>query len=228
MIVGSTLAVTGILLPIFVDGWPLNGTVMMFISMVCAIAVFAIVSLATSRQPFDMQRMLHRGPYKVAEDQTERPLEDRPLANWKRLLLGYDRNFTRGDRFLSAALFSWTMALFGAFIVITLINLVSPWSDRAWWRWVMFNNIWLPIVVGVITTIWFTIGGLRDLKRLFARLRAKPRDAQDDGTVTDDPNPEDRAPQLAARRSQMDALAAAIPSSGVPIDGEPATGECPG
>jgi len=201
MIVGSSLAVTGILLPIFVDGWPLNGTVMMFISMVCAIAVFVIVSLATSRQPFNMQRMLHRGPYKIAEDQTERPLEDRPLANWKRLLLGYDENFTRGDRFLSAALFAWTMTLFGAFVVITIINLISPWSDRAWWRWVVFNNIWLPIVVGVVTTVWFTIGGIRDLRRLLQRLRTQPRDAMDDGTVVADHNADDQSPS-GARASQ--------------------------
>ncbi|HEV7300239.1 MAG TPA: hypothetical protein VGN72_12790 [Tepidisphaeraceae bacterium] len=191
MIVGSGLAVAGILVPMLVPGWPLNGTTMMFISMLAAIAVFIVVSLSTCSQPFNMQRMLHRGPYSVREDETQRPLEDKPLANWKRLLLGIDENFSRGDRFLSGALFTWTMTLFAAFIIVTAINLVSPWSDRAWWRWVVVNNIYLPIGIGLLTTVWFTIGGIGDLRRLFHKLRTQPRDVLDDGMVVDHQNLED-------------------------------------
>jgi hypothetical protein len=37
--------------------------------------------------------------------------------------------------------------------------------------------------VSVVTTIWFTWGGVRDLRRLFVRLRAVAADRTDDGTV---------------------------------------------
>lgn len=220
MVVGSGLAVTGIILPMVVEGWPLNGTLMMFIAMVTAIVVFVVVSLATSSRPFDMDRMLHRGRHAVADDATDRPLEDKPLANWKRILLGIDENFTRGDRFLAGALFTWTMLLFGAFLVVTLINLVSPWSDRAWWRWVLFNNIYLPIVVGVITTVWLTIGGLADLRRLFRKLRSQSIDALDDGTVADHQNLEDRGQRMSRPivSTTRDASASADDASGLEIE----------
>src|SRR5690606_34688979 len=170
--------------------------------------------LTTTRQPFNMQRMLHRGPYAVAEDRTQRPLEDRPLANWKRLLLGYDQNFTRGDRFLSAALFTWTMTFFAAFVIITAINLISPWSDRAWWRWVLLNNIALPIVIGFITTIWFTIGGVRDLRRLLHRLRTQPRNVLDDGTVTDRADHPGPSPATARAADELSPAAPTEPAAG--------------
>jgi SSS family solute:Na+ symporter len=38
-------------------------------------------------------------------------------------------------------------------------------------------------VIGVVTSVWFTWGGVRDLRRLFRSLRSVKRDALDDGTV---------------------------------------------
>jgi hypothetical protein len=50
-------------------------------------------------------------------------------------------------------------------------------------------------VVGAFTTIWFLIGGCRDMGELFRKLKTVRRDAADDGTVighrlpTDKPTP---------------------------------------
>jgi hypothetical protein len=37
--------------------------------------------------------------------------------------------------------------------------------------------------MGVVSTVWFTIGGVWDLKRLFRRLRENEQNELDDGSV---------------------------------------------
>ena len=41
----------------------------------------------------------------------------------------------------------------------------------------------IPFVVGIITSVWFFIGGVIDLRRLFRDLEARKRDFSDDGRV---------------------------------------------
>lgn len=183
MFVGSGLAVVGLILPIFIQNMPLNDNWMMLIAMLSGITAFVLVSLATCRAPHDMELLLHRGEHAIADDQVAPG--GGVVANWKRVLLGYDENFTRGDRILSATMFGWTALIFSVFIGITLTNaLFGVWSERSWWRYFVINNVYMPLVVGVITTVWLTVFGLRDLRRLFERLRTLRSDASDDGLVS--------------------------------------------
>ena len=55
----------------------------------------------------------------------------------------------------------------------------------------MINNLILVGVVGIISTIWFTIGGTWDLMRLFKRLEAKETNLHDDGRVVGHVSSED-------------------------------------
>lgn len=184
MFVGSGLAVLGLVLPMVYANFPLNGNWMMLLAMLSGIAAFVVVSLATCRQPHDMQKLLHRGAYAVADDQVA-TTQNRQIAPWKRVILGYDENFSRGDRVLSATMFGWTALIFAVFAVITLANAVfGVWSEPSWWRYFVINNVYLPLVVGVVTTLWLTVFGLRDLRRLFERLRTLRSDAADDGLVS--------------------------------------------
>ena len=57
------------------------------------------------------------------------------------------------------------------------------WSERAWWQFFTFNNVYMPLVVGCITTVWLTIFGFRDFRRLLVKLRTLHSDASDDGLV---------------------------------------------
>jgi hypothetical protein len=50
---------------------------------------------------------------------------------------------------------------------------LSYW--RAW--------TWFVFFTGFAIIVWFTIGGFRDLRRLFRRLRLRETDIRDDGRV---------------------------------------------
>jgi SSS family solute:Na+ symporter len=151
---------------------------------VSALLTYVLVSLLTCRRDFDMDKLLHRGRFSVADDAMRELTEEQRVKSWKRLFLGFDEHFTRGDRIVSATLFGWSMFWFAVFVVVTLSNMFgAPWTNRDWWRYNLIQGILLPLIIGPLTTIWFTFGGLRDLVRLFRRLAVMKRDEQDDGTV---------------------------------------------
>ena len=65
---------------------------------------------------------------------------------------------------------------------ITAYNNIVDVSEASWARFWHFY-IWLVLISGILTTIWFTIGGCFDLKHMFARLKDVQYDEDDDGTV---------------------------------------------
>ena len=184
MIVGSGIAVVGVVAPVIVDHFPLNGNWMLLISMVAGIVSYVVVSLATCRAPADMDELLHRGRFAIAEDAMAVRATSSAIGDWQAKLLGFDEHFSRSDRRIAWLLFAWTALTFITFVVVALLNIFGPrWSERAWWTHFTILNIYLPLVIGAITTVWFTLGGLRDLRRLFDKLRNQPRDVDDSGFV---------------------------------------------
>jgi len=181
MIAGSTLAVSGIAMQNMIPNFPVNGQVMFFLAMVVSIICYVVVSLMTCREPCDLNRLLHR------TGAAARPRVLFSPRQWLEALLGFDANFTRGDKILSSAVFSWHMLLFGVFLVITAWNLSRVWPDSWWWNYNVVNML-VTLGIAVVTVIWFTIGGLRDLVRLFRTLAQKRDNPLDDGTVIDHRN----------------------------------------
>lgn len=192
MAVGSGLAVFGIFAQRYIEHFPLNGNWMMFISMISAIVVYVVISLATCRVPVDMDKLLHRGRYAVREDQVRE--RDGRIPGWQRTILGIDEQFSRADRRMSWAYFAFTMTMFAAFLVVSIISVIWPWSERGWWNWFTVTSVYMPMIIGTITTVWFTIGGARDFKRLFARLRDPTRDVSDVGIVDHPVTPQSETP----------------------------------
>ncbi len=175
------------------DKFPVNGQWMWFYAFSLAIVAYVVVSLLTCRMPFNMDRMLHRGAYARAEDRPVTAGVER--RNWLDRYLGIDEEFTRGDRVLSYSVFAWTMFTFLIWLVATVVNLVPgwQWSGAGWALYFRYNGIWMPLVVGIITSIWFSWGGVRDLVRLFRRLSALHRNTLDDGRVVGHQNADDAA-----------------------------------
>lgn len=180
------------------DKFFINGQWMWLYAFVSAIAAYIIVSLLTCREVFNMDRMLHRGIYARKDSVQPGPAPtDRRKKGLLHSYLGIDEDFTRGDRWLSYLVFIWTMALFAIWLVVTLLNLIPAyrWSNDAWADYFWIMGILFPLVVGVITSVWFSWGGIRDLRLLFRRLAVANRNELDDGRVIDHRNADDLAAQ---------------------------------
>lgn len=72
-------------------------------------------------------------------------------------------------------------------------NLLSPWPISWWSTFWHVAAIGIPVTITVVTSIWFTWGGLRDIRALFRRLREEAVNPLDDGFVVDHQNLDEKA-----------------------------------
>ncbi|MGE4489826.1 MAG: sodium:solute symporter [Kiritimatiellales bacterium] len=183
MLVGSGLSVGGIIVRQMVPGFPLNGMEISFYSTLLAIGIYVAVSLLTGRKSFNLDRMLHRGEYAVKTDQTDVAVTQSAKGfRWSKLI-GIDEKFSRSDRWISGSVFLWSVFWVVVLIVGCIWNAIQPWSNHVWsvfWWW---SAIMIPLAISVGTTVWFTIGVLKDLRRFFTALQKERVDDADDGTV---------------------------------------------
>jgi len=194
MIIGSTLAVGGIIAQQVIPHFPLNGQYIFCVAMASSVFAYIVVSLATSRHPHDMEKLLHRGRYAV-DPVTGEPLPPVKLPDrtW-RGILGIDEGSSRADKFQCITLFSWSLAWLAAFAIITIWNLIRPWPTSWWVNWTLWTSVILAFVICIATTIWFTWGGLIDLRQLFIRLQTLTVNELDDGRVSDVPDADHETP----------------------------------
>ena len=194
MIVGGLLSVAGLLVqqtwPSHLAPWllakfsantwiaahaaafPYNGRQIMFGAMLTALATYVIVSLF-NRKEFDLETMLGR------EARALHDAESAPRFGWRERLaelMGSGHEFSRGDRLVSRFTLGWTLAWWVLFIVGTVYNLFVDVPDSSWarfWRW----NIGLSAPLGVLATVWFLIGGIKDFRQMLRDLRLKHEQA---------------------------------------------------
>jgi len=164
------------------DKCPFNGKQLSVFTALCAFAGYITVSLLTCRKNFDMDRMLHRGVHAIADesDIVERPKRE---FRWGKYI-GIDEHFTKGDRILSWVTFCWSIGwqLISVGIVLWWF-FVGKLSDTWWFNWMVVTAIWIPMFLGVITTVWFSIGTTTDIIDLLKTLNIAKRNDSDDGTV---------------------------------------------
>ena len=184
---GSGLVTGGIISrQIWGDGFPLNGAQIAFFGSISACVVYGITSLLTCREDFDMDRMLHRGAYAV-ESEKKYETKSKTRVTWGKLI-GLDEHFTFGDKILAGGLFGWSMIWFGVFVVGTAWNFIAPWPITVWSNFWYVVGIGIPIFFAFVTAIWFTWGGIRDMRVFFRRLREERVDALDNGMVVNHHN----------------------------------------
>ena len=187
LLTGSGLVTGGILArQIWGDGFPLNGVQISFFGSVSACLVYAVTSLLTCREDFNMERMLHRGAYALdAEKKFETKSKTR--VTWGKLI-GLDEHFTFGDKILAGGLFGWSMIWFGVFVVGSLWNFIAPWPIGVWSSFWFFVGIGIPVAFALITSVWFSWGGIRDMRLFFRRLKEERVDVLDNGMVVNHHN----------------------------------------
>ncbi len=192
MITGSVLAVSGIYIQQVKPDFFLNGQEMFFVAMVSSSLIYIVVSLA-SKKHFNLDEMLHRGKYGIEP-------ESEPHKRFRGLeALGFSRNFSLGDSLIFFATLGMILSYFGLFLAGIVYHLIWGTTD-SWWLgfWRLF--IWGGIIQAIVITIWFTIGGFRDLKHMLKSLREATRDEADDGMVISGHNRDEITPQAASVR----------------------------
>ena len=174
------------------DKFPINSQEIFFFTMLGSVLIYVVVSLLTCREPFNMERLLHRGPYRR---------EGAPIRHdirgardfLRKALLGINEQYTRGDRILAWSVFVWVLVWnFGCtFLGVLIWNLIRPWPAHWWAHWFFIERFVLGGAIAVVTTVWFTWGGTRDLIRLFRDLKTKETNPLDDGRVIGHVNADD-------------------------------------
>jgi len=168
------------------DKFPINSQEMFFMAMVLSISLFVIVSLLTSKEPHNMDRMLHRGKYRrEGEILTHEKITFR---NAFRKLIGIDSQYTTGDKVLawSVFIYSFGWGFLVSFVGVAVWNFISPWPQHWWGTWYYIIYVVVGcMLVGAVSTVWFTIGGTRDMLRMFKALAVKETNMLDDGRVVD-------------------------------------------
>ena len=155
---------------------PINSYEFFFLAMIIGISGYVIASLATNRgKLFDLDKMLHR-------DEETKPQKKVSIIN---KLIGINAEYTVGDKIITWFVFCysvmWRCGI--AFLAVVVWNLFSRWELKSWGTYFFVTLFAIPCVLGVFTTFWFLIGGIRDLRQLFRDLAKRKIDESDNGFV---------------------------------------------
>jgi len=180
MIWGATASVATIILQ---KTWPpmydVNMAYMWVLIAVVAIILYVTASFLSKQDPFNIQRMLHRGKYAL-KDGTSEPIKAvRGLA-----VLGFSKDLPLKDKLTYLAIGGWIFAGFVVFVIVTICQLTIGLSD-SWWAEFWQYYFWILYGMVVVVSIWFLIGGAKNFRELFTDLAAVKRNILDDGTVVD-------------------------------------------
>ena len=146
--------------------------------MVGATLVYILVSLLDYKEDFNMDKLLHRGKYEIEGEMLV--VDPAPSKGWR--VLGMGKEFTKGDRFIYILSYAWIFLWTIIFIAGTIYNLGHDVPDLNWlYYWKYYVIIFA--VVSALVVIWFTIGGIIDMKAMFKKLSKMNRDVADDGYV---------------------------------------------
>ena len=164
--------------------FPINSFEIYFISMVLSVGGYVIGSYLTYK-PYDLDKLLHRGKY---ADGPEPVKEKWTLRNIFSKIIGITPEYTRGDRIIAYSVFFYSVVYSVGIIFFGIViwNAIWPWP-HSWWTVKFFiTTLLIPGIVGVISTIWFMIGGSIDAIHLFRDLKKRVEDPNDNGQILND------------------------------------------
>lgn len=164
--------------------FPINSFEIYFISMVLSVGGYVIGSYLTYK-PYDLDKLLHRGKY---ADGPEPVKEKWTLRNIFSKIIGITPEYTRGDKIIAYSVFFYSVVYSVGIIFFGIViwNAIWPWP-HSWWTVKFFiTTLLIPGIVGVISTVWFMIGGSIDAIHLFRDLKKRVEDPNDNGQILND------------------------------------------
>ena len=162
---------------------PINSYEWYFITMMTTLLLYIIVSFLTCKEPFNLDRMLHRGKYALDEKR-----EIKSAWTWKNVfgkLIGITPEYSKGDKFVAWSYFVYSFIYrFGlTFLMVVIWNAITPWTIELWSWYFLITILIVPGAMAAITAVWFGIGGVIDLRQMFIDLENRTINVLDDGRV---------------------------------------------
>lgn len=130
-----------------------------------------------------MIKLLHRGEYADGEEQ---PIKEKwTLRNAFSKIIGITPEYTRGDKVIAYSVFGYSVvySVLIIFVAIVIWNLFDPWPKNWWTVKFYITTLLIPGIVGLISTVWFLIGGIHDARQLFIDLEKRVEDPDDNGQI---------------------------------------------
>ncbi|MBN1998222.1 sodium:solute symporter [candidate division KSB1 bacterium] len=175
---GSAIAILGTVLTSIFEDFPINGQWFWLLSIIGASLIYVIVSLLDRKNDIDMDKLLHRGKYAIEGEM--KVINSVPAKGWK--VLGMGKEFTKGDKFIYIVSYVWIFGWTLVFIIGTIYGLSRDVPDSRWLSYWKYYVI-IYALVSAVVVVWFTIGGMVDMKSMFKQLTVMKRDVADDGFV---------------------------------------------
>ncbi|MBE6356189.1 MAG: sodium:panthothenate symporter [Lentisphaerae bacterium] len=172
---------------------PINSYEFYFMTMIITLLLYVIVSYATCKEPFNLDRMLHRGKYNLDGDK-----KDTVKFSWKGIfkqIIGINKEYSTGDKAIAWGFFIFTFIyqFLLIFLVVMIWNYFSPFSAKWWSDYFYITHVLVPGAIALITTFWFGWGGIKDLIALFRALETRVVNHLDNGTVSGNMSLADKA-----------------------------------
>ena len=162
---------------------PINSYEWYFLTMLTSLLLYVVISLLTCKEPFNLDRMLHRGKYSL---DGERQIKS--AWTWKNVfdkLIGITPEYTKADKFVAWSYFVYSFIYrFGlTFLLVVIWNAITPWTIELWSWYFLITILIVPGAMAAVTAIWFGIGGIIDLRQMFIDLEKRTINVLDDGRV---------------------------------------------
>jgi Na+/proline symporter len=131
--------------------------------------------------------MLYRGKYRELLPESERDFRSEYQSNlpiWMQKI-GFSREYSRTDTWITTVTVLWPLAFTALFVAGTIYAYFVGIPESIWSAFWQYWT-WLIFATGCVIVVWFTIGGFRDLRRMYAHLEKYHADTRDDGSVERD------------------------------------------
>ena len=154
----------------------------LLVTVLCLV-IYIVVSKLTCKEPFNLDRMLHRGKYNLDN------LDQKEFAwTWKNILnklITITPQYTFWDRVQAYSIFVYSLIyrfLF-TFVFIVIWNIFDRWPKEWWSTYFLVTGLLVPGAIAVIVTFWFGWGSVVDMRQLFHDLKNRKLNFLDNGMV---------------------------------------------
>jgi Na+/proline symporter len=163
--------------------FPINSYEIFFLISLLTLSLYIVVSYFTMKEPFNLDRMLHRGKYNIDGEVKE----DFKFGfhHIFRKILGITQDYTTGDKVIAYAFFfqSFVWGFLCSFVGVVIWNTISPWPPEWWGTYFLVVFLIVPLCLVTISIFWFGIGGVINLIQMFRALKERVVNPLDDGRV---------------------------------------------